>query len=178
MNMNFFARGKREDTKAWVEGYLIEQNSPEYHAYIIQSFKAEIDDRHIDILECDIYEVIPETVGWCTGLRDKNDNRIFEGDIVKGIVLSSEFIGDIVWIEEIASFGIGHRGKREPTAWENSSLFKRLRLGYKDQFAAEIIGNIHDNPELLSYADVPVSSDISQPVLQPATPENFELRGC
>jgi len=133
MNEKFLSRGKRKDNGEWVTGYYVKL--PEHH--IIFDLYGDVD------------YIIPETVGRCTGLTDKNGKMIFEGDIVKGVVLSSEFIGDIVWIEEIASFGIGHRGKREPTAWENSSLFKRLRLGYKDQFAAEIIGNIHDNPELI-----------------------------
>lgn len=139
MNEMFLARGK-----------LKYDNLPHKKGDWVYGNYIEIKDWGLTV--CCIYgygEIIPETVGRCTGLTDKNDTLIFEGDIVKGVVLSSEFIGDIVWIEEIASFGIGHRGKREPTAWENSSLFKRLRLGYKDQFAAEIIGNIHDNPELI-----------------------------
>lgn len=133
MNEKFLSRGKREDNGECITGYYVKL--PEHHI--------------IFDLDGVVHYIIPETVGRCVGLPDKNGKMIFEGDIVKGVVLSSEFIGDIVWIEEIASFGIGHRGKREPTAWENSSLFKRLRLGYKDQFAAEIIGNIHDNPELI-----------------------------
>lgn len=139
MSNKFLSRGKREDTGKWVTGYYVklpeDQHGEQLHIII------DLDGQY--------NRIIPETAGRCTGLTDKNDTLIFEGDIVKGVVLSSEFIGDIVWIEEIASFGIGHRGKREPTAWENSSLFKRLRLGYKDQFAAEIIGNIHDNPEMI-----------------------------
>lgn len=139
MNEKFLSRGKREDTGKWVTGYYVELPEDQHGEQL-----------HIIIdLDGQYNRIIPETAGRCTGLTDKNDTLIFEGDIVKGVVLSSEFIGDIVWIEEIASFGIGHRGKREPTAWENSSLFKRLRLGYKDQFAAEIIGNIHDNPEMI-----------------------------
>lgn len=139
MNEKFLSRGKREDTGKWVTGYYAELPEDQHGEQL-----------HIIIdLDGQYNRIIPETAGHCTGLTDKNDTLIFEGDIVKGVVLSSEFIGDIVWIEEIASFGIGHHGKREPTAWENSSLFKRLRLGYKDQFAAEIIGNIHDNPELI-----------------------------
>lgn len=129
-------RGKREDTKAWVEGYLIEQNSPEYHAYIIQSFKAEIDDRHIDILECDIYEVIPETVGWCTGLRDKNGTRLFEGDIIRNIDNSD--IGAVRWYSEHGSFMI-RRISDNQIFWLFDNDFSKI----------EVIGNIYDNPELL-----------------------------
>ena len=143
MNEKFLSRGKRKDNGEWVTGYYVPVGD-KYH-YICTGMLTII--KNVPTFEH--FYVIPETAGRCTGLTDKNGKMIFEGDVVKGVVLSSEFIGDIVWIEEIASFGIGHRGKREPTAWENSSLFKRLRLGYKDQFAAEIIGNIHDNPELI-----------------------------
>lgn len=113
MNEKFLSRGKREDTGKWVTGYYVELPEDQHGEQL-----------HIIIdLDGQYNRIIPETAGRCTGLTDKNDTLIFEGDIVKGVVLSSEFIGDIVWIEEIASFGIGHRGKREPTAWENSSLF-------------------------------------------------------
>ena len=147
MNEKFLARGKRLEigprivttSDEWIYGYYVYGSISTYIYSALHNPK--------------MVSVDPKTVGRCTGLPDKNGKMIFEGDIVKGVVLSSEFIGDIVWIEEIASFGIGHRDKREPTAWENSSLFKRLRLGYKDQFAAEIIGNIHDNPELIGGAE-------------------------
>lgn len=138
MNKKFFARGKREDTKAWVEGYLIEQNSPEYHAYIIQSFKAEIDNRHIDILECDIYEVIPKTVGWCTGWRDKNSTRIFEGDIVSDV--NCEYDKYVVkFSDERCGFFPFAKG-------DGCGCCEINVLSVK---FAEVIGNIHDNPELL-----------------------------
>lgn len=162
MNKKFFARGKREDTKAWVEGYLIEQNSPEYHAYIIQSFKAEIDNRHIDILECDIYEVIPETVGQFTGLRDKNGTRIFEGDIIK--------YGEVAYEVTFE--------QRHNAAYFGLVFSHTETIAFNDYFdlsRAEIIGNIYDSSKLLSCTDIPIPSDLLQPLLQSTTPENFEL---
>lgn len=95
------------------------------------------------------HAVYSDTVGQYTGITDKNGNKIFEGDIVKGVAYSNERIGVIVWIDEIASFGIRYRKRNDPTAWENSSILKQIQAGRKDQFAAEIIGNIYDNPELL-----------------------------
>ena len=83
------------------------------------------------------------------GLTDKNGVRIFEGDIVKGIAYSVERIGVIVWIDEIASFGVRYFKSVSSTAWENSSILRCASMGKTDEFAAEIIGNIHDNPELL-----------------------------
>lgn len=133
-------RGKRTDCGEWVEGDLI------------QAFRGN------QLSACSImpytptaycWKVDPETVGQFTGLTDKNGKRIFEGDIVKGIAYSVERIGVIVWIDEIASFGVRYFKSVNSTAWENSSILRCASMGKTDEFAAEIIGNIHDNPELL-----------------------------
>ena len=94
-------------------------------------------------------EVIPETVGQYTGLTDRNGRKIFEGDIVSGTAYSSEWIGVIVWIDEIASFGVRYFHRTEPTAWQNSSILTAVSRHRQDKFAAQVIGNIYDNPELL-----------------------------
>lgn len=87
------------------------------------------------------------TVGQFTGLTDRNGVKIFEGDIVTGIAYSKEWVGNVIWIEEIASFGLLYNG--HDVACENSSILKRAAKGINDEFSAEIIGNIYDNPELL-----------------------------
>lgn len=68
-------------------------------------------------------EVIPETVGQHTGLTDKNGKKIFEGDIMRNAGNVVEFCSD--------SFCIN--GDCPLSYWTKT----------------EIIGNIHDNPELL-----------------------------
>lgn len=84
--------------------------------------------------------------------RSTNGRKIFEGDIVKGVAYSTDFIGYIVWIDAIAGFGVRYFNKhREPTAWENSSILKAIqRWKHPNEFQAEIIGNIFDNPELIN----------------------------
>ena len=94
-------------------------------------------------------EVLPETVGQYTGLTDRNGKKIFEGDIVSGTVYSSEWIGVIVWIDEIASFGARYFHRIDPTAWQNSSILTAVSRHRQDEFAAQVIGNIYDNPELM-----------------------------
>ena len=135
-------RGKRTDCEAWVEGDLLHYESGEMaicKGFSKYGYEAtEIIGR---------YKVLPETVGQYTGLTDKNGVRIFEGDIVKGIAYSVTKIGVIVWIDEISSFGV--RYAQNLTAWENSSILRCVSMGKTDEFAAEVIGNIHDNPELL-----------------------------
>ena len=135
-------RGKRTDCEAWVEGDLLHYESGEMA--ICKGF-SKYGYEATEIIRR--YKVIPETVGQYTGLTDKNGVRIFEGDIVKGIAYSVTKIGVIVWIDEISSFGV--RYAQNLTAWENSSILRCVSMGKTDEFAAEVIGNIHDNPELL-----------------------------
>ena len=82
---------------------------------------------------------------------DKNGRKICENDVVSGIAYSSVQVGYIVWIDEIAGFGIRYYNRhREPTAWKYSSILETLQRWDKpNEFQAEVIGNIFDNPDLI-----------------------------
>ena len=91
----------------------------------------------VDILPIDnlvFFEVIPETVGQFTGLTDKNGNRIFEGDIVK----HEGKIYEMKYLEKYARFA--------PT--NKSTVFMVCAFNH-----LEVVGNIHDNPELLNKGE-------------------------
>lgn len=75
------------------------------------------------------YTCIKGTEGQYTGLKDKNGREIYEGDIITGISASKNVKGDIDFV--YGSFGI-----------EDYNLHE---IG-----SVEVIGNIYENPELLS----------------------------
>ena len=104
----------------WVFGYIY----TDLGAMKIRQFEP-------DRPECNDYEVDPETVGQYTGLTDKNGKRIFEGDIVDYI--SSDVIGNPKTGTSIVE--------------DMTDYDTMIYLNHSDEL--QIIGNIHDNPELL-----------------------------
>ena len=149
MERESLLRGKRKDNGEWICGDLLQD--VESGICAIVSYVNLGGNIH-DLSESCIFAVIPETVGQYTGHTDKNGVMIFKGDIVKSTAYSATTIGVIVWIDEISSFGVRRVNAPNPTAWENSSILRFAAIGKTDEFAAEVIGNIYDNPELLNAA--------------------------
>lgn len=85
-------------------------------------------------------EVIPETVGQYTGLTDKNGTKIFEGDVMRFVSPDLEEPSAIRYVVEYIEDGFALR-----VAGRN--LMEEFD-GVPELY--EIIGNIHDNPELVS----------------------------
>ena len=83
------------------------------------------------------YEIDPETIGQFTGLYDCEGKEIYEGDILR-FGNSKCGVCEVKWDESIAAFCILFYFKDE---------IGSRPLGGGVEFA--IIGNIHDNPELL-----------------------------
>lgn len=119
-------RGRRSwGNKEWVEGDVFH----EYNGYVGISKK---------LLGIEMWEVDPETVGQYTGLKDKNGVKIFEGDILSAHLddgyPENETMLEVVW---------------HNNGWyvKNGKFFDDFDKGFEKYF--EVIGNIHDNPELL-----------------------------
>lgn len=124
-------RGRRKDG-SWISGCLVYDpesmqvlgiisNDPDVHPTDMPYMDDGCVDGHF-------LTVDPETIGMCTGLKDRNGKWIFEGDII--------FIPRLGKAYEV-KYKLGQFcvGINQPVAYERHS--------------GEVIGNIHDNPEML-----------------------------
>lgn len=77
-----------------------------------------------------------------TGLKDKNDNEIFEGDIVKYDSGCYTYTEEVAYNKNFAGFGV-----RDANA--DIILTFWVLAENVDLSSLEVIGNIYQNPELL-----------------------------
>lgn len=127
-------RGKRKDNGEWIEGYLVKLGRESFsdpERYGICKKAIHIGGSGV-CYNLKIDEVIPETIGQYTDLTDKNGKKIFGGDIVK---LDGTEISQIRYCEGVYRLcnGDGYYG----VSVHNHHSY------------VEVIGNIHDNHELL-----------------------------
>ena len=138
----YLKQNNQSFNNVWVEGDLIVSKNKFYIHPHANVFKVE--NELAKLMVC--HEVIPETIGQYTGLTDKNGNKIFEGDIVKdtfGRIMEVVFRGKFV---KFAFRLIKATGKK----WTNNFCFSDMKEWFLCGIPeVEVIGNIHDNPELL-----------------------------
>ena len=132
-------RGKRKVCDEWVYGFPFISRKGEYKIKWYDGYYGSSKTS----------EIYTESIGQFTGLTDKNGKKIFEGDIVAQNWYdhdepSDDSFGEVVFCEYDCSFsvmdiqkdGIVPLGRCHAYHWE-----------------AEVIGNIHDNPELWEVKD-------------------------
>lgn len=147
MNREILFRGKRMDNGEWVEaGTIISTNDADPICWIPvrgEKFLVE-EDAHGNILSMEpktaLYRVDPATVGQYTGLTDKNGKRIFEGDVLGSRY--DDLYPEDVSIEYVVWFR--HAWHMIEDSYDPALIEEENLLPY-----SEVIGNIHDNPELL-----------------------------
>lgn len=122
-------RGKRIDNGEWVEGsYVLARDIvSEKIGHLI--VKIGTDMVRGELFDFEIVD--PSTVGQYTGLTDKNGKKIFEGDIIFDPEIKDNYIVEF----DEGGFCAG-------------DMFLQAYISF-DEFSCEVIGNIHDNPELL-----------------------------
>lgn len=115
-------RGKLKSNMNWEYGDLLHDDFNGYYIYPIKSAGLYKNN-----------EVIHETVGQFTGLYDKNQNEIYEGDILdsNGLKIEVRFVRGVFAL------------------LCNGDLDEELCGDCRTDLFAKIIGNIYDNPELL-----------------------------
>ena len=137
-------RGKRLDNGEWVEGWYQPETTIKHWNGIQETVGVTIAYKAEDgFLEDTLVD--PSTVGQYTGLTDKNGKRIFEGDIVAQNWYDydeprDDSFGKVVFCEYDCSFSVMD---------VNKDGFMPLGRCGSYHWEVEVIGNIHDNPELL-----------------------------
>lgn len=137
-------RAKSKDNGEWVEGYYTKgfrDPTQKQLDDIIYMFSGKAGDWTFTYAL-----VIPETLSLFLGFHDMRKKKIFEGDIVK-----DKFgrIMEVVFKEKFAKFAF-RLIKTTGEEWTNNFYFADINEWfYCDIPEVEVIGNIHDNPELL-----------------------------
>lgn len=148
-------RGKRKDNGEWIEGDLLHDRFIFSNEKICRIYNEESKLTHRQDL------VIPETVGQYTGLPDKNGKKIFEGDIVEFYFFDKEHKNTKTMQVEWRDSGFCMRELfRNYRLADDFSIIDEKIFTYRNEirngvyrtnnvYFIEVIGNIHDNPELL-----------------------------
>lgn len=124
-------RGKRLDDDKWVTGY--------YTGPVGLDMSHEICDINSPVGSR--VDVDPDTVGQYTGLTDMNGTKIFEGDVLRFYSdYTDEFMGDPC---------IARYGEFNCTCCEGVYGWYFEGGDIRDHDVYVVIGNIHDNPELM-----------------------------
>ena len=141
-------RGKDPETGTWYEGFYMALSDTTY------CFKGEYDAHPDNTKHYIVFDrmtdwglpnqhlradVDPTTVGQYTGLKDKNGKRIFEGDICRN-TRTGEIVS-VKWHGTMAGY-VWNKRRADGFLFDFGELFRAC-----DKY--EVIGNIHDNPELL-----------------------------
>lgn len=115
-------RGKRKDTGVWVYGDLVHSQYKIGDTCVGQYGNT-----------VGIHQVNPETVGQFIGLTDRTGKKIFEGDVLS----EHGSLFAVVYDKKWAKFKLQYIGR--------CIQYPEWNRGVQ----MEIVGNIHDNPELL-----------------------------
>ena len=133
----FLSRGKSKDNGEWLHGCLLCDGISDVAAIVTY---VNLSGNVRDLSEINIHEIIPETAGRYTGLTDKHNKPVFEGDRIKFVAVNSkERTGIIIYYA-----GVWYIDGRTIDGIELIYELCHVVPG-----SIEVIGNIHDNPALI-----------------------------
>jgi hypothetical protein len=113
----------------WLYGYLMPAEKPVINKDC--RYRISVSPQACAQKDKMVYEVITDTIGQYTGLHDKNGKEIYFDDIVRN---KYGDIGSVIWFSD----------------WSMRVDWGGGDIHFIDpEWGLEVIGNIHDNPELL-----------------------------
>jgi len=133
-------RGKRLDNGEWAYGCPVKCDKGVYRGrfYVLPAVEY-VSFKNGSYCIGGFVEVEPSTTGQYTGLTDKNGVKIFQGDFLllgdEKTPVYVEFMDSLSWRCTCKAFGPHY-------------CYRLMRLGHEPEYH-DVIGNIHDNPELL-----------------------------
>lgn len=130
-------RGKTKNGDEWIYGMTISHGT----------IKRKFSNLYMEIAENQWKGIQPETLGQFTGLYDKDGKEIYEGDLIE---VNGRLFGVVEWHKDgyffINDTIVGVRSD----GGEYSPIGEMVRYFSNHGHDFSIIGNIHDNPELLT----------------------------
>lgn len=136
MQDRYLFRGKRIDNGEWVTGGISDDHQINKAVIMRMSNRPKFIE----------FDVVQSTLGQCTGLRDKNGKLIFEGDLLKNNlreIFSVDYCVEWGAYRLLCHIYKDKDGSLIEVSGGAKALDKKRALNF------EVIGNIHDNPELL-----------------------------
>lgn len=117
----------------WLYGYLMPAEKPAINKGC--KYRISVSPQSCAGKDKMVYEVISDTIGQYTGLKDKKGKEIYEGDIMNDP--TTKVVGVVEWNSVLCQFQLSWQNM--PTA---ADIFFMVKCG------SFVIGNIHDNPEM------------------------------
>ena len=144
MKREILFRAKQLDTGEWIHGIAFPHDDGSCTMFSQHPMDGAVEGREVD----------PESVGEYTGMRDKSDRRIFDGDILEKISAYVDLQGREVGGALVERYVVEWDEMRwiQRQVYSSRGSIERRLMPIREALLCrfyEVIGNIYDNPELM-----------------------------